>query len=170
LPSPSFDSPLYVVKYGTGGSEINNFLSGGTDYLEFWNNYVVPAINDLIGQGKTPLVYFGFWQGEADSNTQPLTDAYSGKFDTFVSLWQTNLGATLPFNIFEIYELDARDTTINGVFATKSGTESFLNVIETGDLSSADNLHFDYTPLKTAANRLITSMLTQSPVAITTAL
>lgn len=150
----------YLIKWGVGSTEIAQHLSGGAVYTELWNNYVVSGINNIITSGKIPYVYLIYSQGERDANTNDPSPAgeytlFGGRFDTWVSLWQTNFGTDLPIAVLQVKEPGPAGyemATINGVFDAKALTESKLNVLQTKSLSSiGDNLHFNHNAHKTAA-------------------
>lgn len=163
----SFNTPVHLIKWGVSATGIVEHLPGGSVYDPFWTDYVRVGINSLINAGNTVRVSLVFIQGEKDSNTTEDTNAYSSRLDSWVSQWQSNLGAGLPINLVEIYETNANDTTINTAFANKATLEGNVNVIETGDLSSFDNLHWGYEQLKVIADRVVSSIKTQDALTIT---
>jgi len=166
----------YLIKWGVDSTEIVQHLSGGTVYEEFWNNYVKPALNDLINQGKIPFVYFIYIQGERDSNLvfDPNGPAlYPARFDTLVSLWRNNIGVGLPIAPYEIHTPlpGSYDQTraINIVFENKSLIDNNLQVLETEFLSAeADNLHFKYSAHKAGSILAFDYFITKQGQPVTT--
>ena len=151
----------YLIKLGVPSTGILTHLSQGTNYNEFWNYFVKPAINTLLSEGKRCRIKMIFSQGEWDANTdnEPLGYLdYGTNFDEWVTLWQTNFSTDLSIANYEVlsalairgpeYEWEV----INQVFTDKSLTESEYQVMNTKDLTNiGDNLHYDYTAHKAIA-------------------
>ncbi len=163
----NFTTPVYLIKWAVTSTGIVEHLPGGSVYDELWPNYVQAGINQLINSGKRVQVSLVYIQGERDSNSAGDTAAYPGRLDTWVSQWQTNLGAGLPINCVEIFETNANDQAINTAFADKAASEDNLRVVETGDLTSGDNLHWDYASLKTIAQRVVNNIKAQDALTLT---
>lgn len=150
----------YLIKWGKSSTEIVKHLSGGEVFEELYNNYVVPAINTLINEGKEVRVHLIYSQGERDANTNLSPPGgeytlYAGRFDTWFTLWQGIFGSTLPVVSYQLlsvlpsgYEWEA----INDDFAVKALTEPFYRVLQTKDLTNiGDNIHYDYVAHKAAS-------------------
>lgn len=146
---------VYFIKWGVHSTAILEHLPGGSVYDDFWPNYVIAGINDLIADGKIPFVYWVYTQGERDSNTgeggQP--ELYGGRFDQLISQWQSNIGVDMPMCNYELCDPlpSGYDQTgiVNQVFADKSLTEPLYQVMPTKFLSNlGDDLHYDYTAQK----------------------
>lgn len=164
-PTAGFEKPFYYIEYALGYTEIVRHLSGGDIYTIFWNDYVKPRINQLIAEGKRPFVYLYWLQGERDSSLEP--ELYADRFDTWVDLWKTNLGADLPFIIPEIIESNANDITINDAFRNKALIEPNMRVINTQDLTDiGDGLHFDYEAYQNINDRMIPILKELTPIEI----
>jgi hypothetical protein len=168
----TLDYPLYLAKRGEGGKEIIEMLKGGTTYQDLYNNFVIKAVNNLLASGKRVFVDIIFMQGEGDSDFQDRTNAYSSQLDVWMNLWRTNLGANLPISLVEIYQRNARTTTINQIFASKAS--SLVKVISASNLTTNDGIHYSYASLKTIINRyydvnkFITPLEILTPLAVPT--
>lgn len=150
----------YLIKWGKSSTEIVKHLTGGEVYEELWNNYVIDGINSLINEGKQCRVFLIYSQGERDANTNLSPPGgeytlYSGRFDTWVSLWQSNFGATLPivsYQLLDVLPAYYEKDVINGVFASKALSETYYSVLQTKNLTNiGDNLHYDYQAHKDAS-------------------
>ena len=56
---------IYLAKFAEGGTRIQEHLAPNRLYDTLWNFTVLPAINNLVAQGKTPKISFFWLQGEA---------------------------------------------------------------------------------------------------------
>lgn len=162
------DNPFYLVKYGVGSTAIIEHVSGGSVYEPFWNDYVIPAINDLINSGYTPRLKMVFIQGENDSQV-PEVNVYGDMLDEWIDLWKTNLG-NIPLNCVYIIETTSQDILINNYFNDASLVASNnLMQVENENLTipfSADNLHYNYSAFQTLGDRLNLNLVIQNGVLI----
>ena len=163
-------NPLYMIKRGSSGTPIVDHLVGGAQYNLYWPE-IKAGINNLINAGKRPFVRLNFHQGEADGDSID-SPFYSDRFDTWVALWRTNLGANLPITVTEIKESLATSYIINDVFHAKALTDDLLWVIDAKDLSTniGDTVHLDYDAQKTVGNSQFTILENVEPVEITSLL
>lgn len=172
-----FTAPLYIIKYGYGGTRIKQHFDYEPTvltpwvYPTFYDDNVVKGINNLLAQGKRPFIWIYWCQGEADASPSYTPD-YSTSLDYWTDMYKTIFGSTVPFIFCEIIEANASDIIINGTFATKSaevGTEGA--VIETSGLSDiGDGVHYDTTAFDTIGARAIINMLALAPIEVTSQL
>lgn len=162
--------PLYLAKYGIGGTEINEHIKGGWCYQTFYNFFVAKAINNLLASGKRVFVDLVFLQGENNTEFQYLTDNYANELTNWITLWRVNLGANLPINFIEIYQRNSRTQQINDIFHAKAATDPNIRVISASTLTTNDGIHYSYASLKTIANNYYNTMLSVTPLEIITPL
>ena len=164
LQEGNYDYPLYLLKWGVGGTEILEHLKGGTVHQQLYNNFVYRGINHLLGLGKRVFVDFIFIQGEADSDFTDKQSAYSINLDALFTLWRGILGANLPISLVQIKQRNAGTTVINDIFDTK--ISSTVKVIEASALATNDGIHYSYDSLKTIANNYFDRIKTVAPLEI----
>lgn len=147
----------YMIKKGLGSTSIDEHLVTGSVYISLKNNFLDPAIIKLDALGIDYELIMVYWQGEEDALLEVTADAWAAKFDTWVSLWQTNLGSDLRFRILEIAATERPFApTINAAMNAKALTEPHLEVIPTGGLSA--EIHYQYDNMKTASQLLLDSL------------
>lgn len=158
--------PLYMLKYGSSGTDMLAHLPGGSEYDVYYTQ-IKAGINNLINAGKRPFVFLTFHQGEADGDAidAPL---YADRLDTWVTQWRANLGANLPIIVTEIKESLATSYMVNDAFAAKAASDPLFWVISAKDLASIDGVHFTYASQKTIAQRQFDLMSVITPIEITT--
>lgn len=149
---------LRLIKHAVGGSSIDTHLINGAVFKELFNDNVVPAINQTLSEGKKCEVYIVFAQGENDSNTLETSLVYANKFNDWASLWKSKLGVKLSFRIIQIIESDSNDVTINTSFRNQSKLEPVMDYLLTKDLSTDDNLHYNYAALKDVSELFLKSI------------
>ena len=168
----AFDT-VYIIKYAVGATAIAEHLPEGSVYETFYNDYVIEGINALVSEGKRPFVSLNYFQGEKDAGDNALTDAFPKKFKSLIELWRDNLGDGLSFSVSEILEGTGytaasgyyNDTLINNVFRNYAARDNRLTVtvLNSGGLSTDDNLHLNYIGLKDLADLWIDNIL-RSPL------
>lgn len=141
------DETIYIIKLGVGSSRIETHLLGGVNYVEFWNNYVVRGVNRLLNEGKTPFCSLYWSQGE--SNLRDIPQEYTANFNSWINLWQGNLGIDLPITSCEISDGEWAEpepvSIINNVFHAKDITEPYYQAQYTKDypVFSTDSVHYN---------------------------
>lgn len=146
-----YSEDIYLIKHGVGGTSLVENMEGGYVYEEFWNNFVIPGINDLISQGKTPYVQLVFAQGEYDGATANQV-SYGTNFPIWASKWRSNLGNNLPIIDLEINEVDANYADINTVKENQELSDSLYKLLDNKLLPRDDDWHWNYSSMKLISN------------------
>lgn len=154
-----YNIPIKIINVSTSATDINDHISGGVVYELLWSQ-VQNAINQILSNGKNPVVFFHFIQGEANSNSQELADVYGAKQLEFLNQWRDNLGANLPMIMSTIYERGnaaaiALDKQINDLKRNLYKDGLIQGLIEVEDFPSDDDLHRNYQGFQREARALI---------------
>lgn len=165
--------PIYVIKMGRGGTDLNGTTAATWDELASpsltvrWFDWLFErGINDLVSQGKYVDFECIFWQqGFSDCDTQAHADAYNSNWNA----WETFLRSQLArfgesFENVQIYIQQSPDWDASGARATAPYNALIAAQVSVGGndnvtlLSNAlykDKLLADNIHLNDAAYRLI---------------
>ena len=165
----NFTEPLYIVKFGWGGTSILDHLDTDPSlthwvYPEFWNDNVFPAINNLLSEGKRPRVWMYWHQGEANAQG----DTYENYFTQWQTLVRTNLkNNNIPFFATELSATHASKNVIFNNMAEESIRN--LTIQKAQDLATipTDLVHFNTASFEIIADRLIDNLLVTAPIELT---
>lgn len=154
---------IYIVKYGMGGSNIDQNSPGGVVYEEFKNNYFQPAINWLLSNGINPEVYIYYSQGEAEANALSYPN-FNYKLSLLTENYKNILKSDIHFIFPEIIEdgILTHDTQVNNVFKNYEKNNSKISVINSKDFPSDDNVHWNYEGVNLLGNELFKIITSKS--------
>jgi len=157
---------LRLIKHGIGGSSIERNLPSGDVYEAFWNDYLIPAVNQTLSEGKRAEIWLLIGQGEKESSTQVRADAHPAKFQELLNVWQVNLGVKLQIRCLQIRENNALDIVVNNTFKAAEKTEQNFNYLLTKGLPSDDGTHYNYSAYKSISIALLKEMRQYKSVVI----
>lgn len=169
LQEERYSYPLYLGKWGVGGTEIQKHLKGGDVFTEFYRNVVRTSINNILQSGKRVFVDLILLQGEQDSDSWKIAE-YDYYLSQWITQWQEILGANLPISFIQIYQRNDGTTTINGIFQSKADENPLIKVIQADTLPTNDGLHYSYAAHKIIAERYMDRMIGVTPLEITSEL
>lgn len=151
---------IYIAKYGLGGSDIDANSPNGAVYNTFNDDYLEPAINQILSTGKIPYIHFYYSQGEADANGADYL-LYAEKLQLLIKHYQRKLGKNVHFIFPEILELGANtnESDINDIFNAYQVLEPNVTTIQSKAFSAEDTQHFDYDANKLLAEEVFRSMV-----------
>lgn len=120
------NSTVYFVRIAKGGIPMSDYEPGGDMYPHI-DPMITFAIDDIIAQGKTPVILFAHW-GHGESNAGDAPSAYAARVNNFITFLRgvyppyTN---NIPFIMRKIshYQTMALPTNVNAAFdLVESGT------------------------------------------------
>ena len=152
-----FDSTIYLIKTGQGGSTIAEWNAGGA----YWQTFLArvrPALSILRSQGKTPCIYVWWTLGINDKGAGTSVATWKSGVQAFFVRLRSELGFVPIFvPTFMVYagmpdwntalnEIAAADNMVQIIDSTGAG------VISQPDFGS--DVHWNYDGMKTLADRL----------------
>lgn len=154
----TFDSCVWLLKYGVGGTEIDFWRPGGNGYNNYTSQYILPAFDSLLNYYDSLRVKAIFSQGERDAalGNQAL---YGGKLDSFLTEWRDTICADLPVYQNYLVVPDAAEAVVNEAMRVRDSIDNLYTVVtESATFNTDDNLHFNYLGLKKLARCYLDSM------------
>lgn len=86
------EKELYVIKLGAGGSAISTWTSDDNHNWEFfYNNFYLPAMNDLLAKGKKPRLA-GVWWMQGCSDQYNSREYYRSRLTELITKIRTATG------------------------------------------------------------------------------
>ena len=150
---------FYILKTAIGGREINNMLpSASSDVSSVYvkdSLQSIAAINNLISEGKIPVLIDVFIQGESDADNDNEAYLYADKFKTYYHN-SNRYDINTPIVIAEIGGFNSSREIINDAHAYASSVYENTFLIKSANYPrlSAGDSHFNYLGLDSIAIEL----------------
>lgn len=162
----AIDNPnetIYIVKHAIGGTDIDANSPGGSVYQTLHDDFLNPAIDNLLSNNLIPSVYFYFSQGEADSNSADYL-LYAEKLSSLIGHYESKLGKRTQFIFPEILELGANtnESDINDIFNANHVLKDNVFTIQSKAYDANDLQHFSYLGLLDIADDIYDVMNTKT--------
>ena len=90
---------IYIIKADGNGKPIAGWLSGGNENVAMYDGHLTPALADLEANPSVDVVKihgFFFDQGEGDSSSSVLANAYQADLETVITDIRAATHASLP--------------------------------------------------------------------------
>jgi hypothetical protein len=165
----NFDYPLYLAKYGSGGSSVLRMMPGGDVFEIFYYDFLARAVNNLLASGQRVFFDFVYHQGEQETNATQ-APLFSDRLQVIIDFYQSIFGPNLTMSFVEINYPGGEPYTsqVNAVFASK--VTDHIKVIEASSAPVPDGIHFSYAAIKTIGENYATRMAGVEPFEVLTPL
>lgn len=148
---------VYIIKIARGATglyadsgRLDWNVSSNNELYDITKNEITTALNQLIAQGKNPVVKRVFWnQGEGDTGTQVKADAYESNLTNLINGINSHIGYVPDWQITLLYddlpdangylfEDDIRQAQLN-----VANNMSFVTTLNVDDCTRPDLIHID---------------------------
>lgn len=141
-----FEGEIYRMVYAEGGQKLSRFRRGGIGHTEFFSDYLVDGVNDLIDQGNKVKVWpLILMQGEANAQDTVDIRTYRSELINFISTYRKDIHEDLGFVFCEILSSSyPYADSINAIFRQVAKDYQNIFVVSSQGLTSTgDDIHLD---------------------------